>query len=484
MTDTSFHGLDDRTRRWIRYEQTVNERLIDDRIFSPIDHRSNTVRREFRPERRGVWDQEVVWVPKASARAYGPVADELRAAFAVEIPDGRTAMFLHPQPPAAMRRLARSNGREALAGVAATPTASYRSVVVWQRSGRAAAAVLKLSLGAIIGGIRRRFTELYIAQSVVLSSVLATVPRGDRERLGLDWFSEPCGAVDAESRHGWVLRRLPQLMSEPGTTTVMPVFSLISRDGDRVPLLVRLMQRSMRRPEEFVIDALIRPYVNAEAYLLFEQGVQHEGHTQNVLVEVDPSERLTGRLILRDLSDTSVNIAFCMAKGKTLPSFAPGMLPRGAPFGIAANAGDHHTNLRRPRILRGFDTVERYGLSGFVWPINASVARYVAGYDSKRVEQRYLELWQSAAMQYLKVKPLFRKRPSGLATDEAVAYFLRQVDWRALGARPACLPAAAEPLLGEGRTRRRSGPVYDRLTSPWGDLFVVDGLPAFFRSAF
>ena len=114
MTDTSFHGLDDRTRRWIRYEQTVNERLIDDRIFSPIDHRSNTVRREFRPERRGVWDQEVVWVPKASARAYGPVADELRAAFAVEIPDGRTAMFLHPQPPAAMRRLARSNGRRLL----------------------------------------------------------------------------------------------------------------------------------------------------------------------------------------------------------------------------------------------------------------------------------------------------------------------------------------------------------------------------------
>jgi hypothetical protein len=63
-----------------------------------------------------------------------------------------------------------------------------------------------------------------------------------------------------------------------------------------VPLLVRLIRRSRRRPEEFILETLIRPYVNAEAYLLFEHGVQHEGHTQNVLLEVDSGERLTGRL--------------------------------------------------------------------------------------------------------------------------------------------------------------------------------------------
>ena len=88
-------------------------------------------------------------------------------------------------------------------------------------------------------------------------------------------------------------------MTEPGMTTLMPVFSLISHHGDRVPLLVRLIRRSTRTPEDFVIDTLIRPYVNAEANLLFEQGVQHEGHAQNVLVEVDANERLTRRLIAR-----------------------------------------------------------------------------------------------------------------------------------------------------------------------------------------
>jgi hypothetical protein len=343
--------------------------------------------------------------------------------------------------------------------------------------------MLKLSLGAIIGRRRRRLTELHVAQAVVLTSVLDTIPTADRERLHLDWFAEPCGAVEAQSRHGWLLRRLPAFMIEPGTTTLMPVFSLISQEAGRAPHLVRLIRRSRRTPEEFVIDTLIRPYVNAEAHLLFEEGVQHEGHTQNVLVEVDEHERLTRRLILRDLSDASVNIAFRLAKGRPLPSFPPGSLPR-APFSIAANAGDHRTNFRRPRILRGFDTVERYGLGGFVWPINASLLRFFERYDPHLVEQQYLELWQQAAIRSLGVRPLFREKPRGLATDEAVAYFLRETDWRALGAVTSCLPDAAEPLLGEGRLRRQAGSVYERLSSAWGDLFLSAGRPAFFLPAF
>lgn len=483
-THTPFEGLDRRIQRWVDYEQTVNDRLFDDARFAPIDQRSNTVRSHLRPERRTVWDQEVAWMPTDRVRVYGPLDDELQTAFGVERNDGRTPMLLHPQAPAELRRSTGSNRREVLAGVAATPTASYRSVVAWQRTATADAVVLKLSLGAIIGRKRRRLTERYIAQSIVLSSVLATIPDADRKRFHLDWFPEPCGVVDSHSRHGWLLRRLPAFMTEPGSTTLMPVFSLISHQGDRVPLLVRLIRRSTRAPEDFVIDTLLRAYVNAEAYLLFEQGVQHEGHAQNILVEVDPNERLTGRLILRDLSDTSVNIAFRIARNKTLPRFPAGRLPQRTPFSIAGNAGDHHTNFGRSRILRGFDTVERYGLWGFVWPINRTLSRFFDRYDTKLVEQQYLELWQQAAIDYLKVRPLFRAKPRGLATDEAVAYFLRQVDWHALGARPACLPDVAEPLLGEGRKRRRSGRVYERLSGAWGDLYISSGLPAFFRPAF
>ena len=484
MTDTSFDGLDRRTERWLTYEQTVNERLIDTERFASIDLHRTRVRDELRPERRAVWDQEVLWLPKRSVRPYGAVAEEVRAAFGVDADDDRMPMLLHPQAPAALRRLADSTGRDVLSGVVASPTASYRSVVAWRRGGRDPGVVAKLSLGATVGRRRRRLSEVNVAQGVVLSAVLDTIPAADRQRLRLDWMTEPCGVVDARSGHGWLLRRLPRFMTTPGATTLLPLFSLISSDGQRVPLLVRLVRRSRRRPEDFILDTLIRPYVNAESYLLFDQGVQHEGHTQNVLLEVDAGERLTGRLVLRDLTDTSVNIAFRVAKGKPLPRFPRGSLPRAAPFSIAGNAGDHHTNFRRPRILRGFDTVERYGLGGFVWPINTTMARFFDGYDATLVETRYLELWQQAAIASLNVRPLFRTTPKGMATDEAIAYYLRQIDWRALGAAPARLPGAAEPLLGEGRLRRRSGRVYDRVETEWGDLFISEGRPAFFRPAF
>ena len=39
-------------------------------------------------------------------RTYGPVANELRAAFGVECDADRMPMLLHPQPPVELRRLA------------------------------------------------------------------------------------------------------------------------------------------------------------------------------------------------------------------------------------------------------------------------------------------------------------------------------------------------------------------------------------------
>ena len=80
----NFEGLDPRIQRWVDYEQTVNERLIDDTHYSPIDHRSNTVRSQLRPERRPLWDQAVVWLPSKRVRVYGPLDDNLHAAFGVE----------------------------------------------------------------------------------------------------------------------------------------------------------------------------------------------------------------------------------------------------------------------------------------------------------------------------------------------------------------------------------------------------------------
>ena len=132
----------------------------------------------------------------------------------------------------------------------------------------------------------------------------------------------------------------------------------------------------------------------------------------------------------------------------------------------------------------GWTRSKRTGLRNFVWVVNTSLARFLPAYDSAAVERRYLELWQQAAIDNLGVRPLFRRKPAGLATDEAVAYFLRHVDWRGLGAVKAGVPKTAEPLILRGRMRRQRGKVYERVTCGWGDLFMFEGLPAFFRPVY
>jgi len=481
--ESPFDRLPPRVRRWIDYEQTVNERFFNDKAILAFDERSNTVKKKFYPEQRPVWEQELAWLPNNIVRRYGWVSEALEA-WGLRPRKNCTPLFLHPQTPAPHRRLAEKYGRQGIGDSCVTPTASYRSVLAWNERGETRPVLMKLSIGAIIATTRRSLRENQVARAVLISSLFETIPATVRNRLGFDWFAEPCGMVETKSRHGWLLRRWPHFFWKARAGSLIPTFSLISGSGNKIPLLIRLARRSRKSPEKFLLDAIVHPFVRVMAYLLFEEGLQYEGHAQNVLWEIDQNENLTGRMILRDLADTSVNLAFRVAREKTIPKFPDGFVTKGARFPVAGNAADYRTNARRWRVLRGFDTVERYGLLNFLWVLNQTMARFISGYDSKFVEQRYLEIWQQAAIDSMRIRPLFRKKPGGIATDEAIAYFLSQVDWAGLGARRARLPASAEALLIEGRMRKRRGAVYYKLDCPWGVLFFCDNRPGFFRPPF
>jgi hypothetical protein len=469
-------GLDAATRRWLTYEQTVNERLVNDATHVPIDARSNTVRASYWPERQPVWPQEVVWLPREQARVYGPLQAGFVEAFGHGAPPDRVPLLLHPQRPASHTRHVRAHRSQPLDGVLATPTASYRSVLAW-RTGHTPV-ILKLSIGAVIGTTRRALREEQIARAVIMTRLFDTIPMEDRTRLGLDWCREPAGVAETGRSHGWLLRQLPP--SSPGRTLI-PAFSLVSRRGADEPLLVEMIRRAGVRPEAFVVDRLLAPYVDALSYLLLEHGLQPESHSQNVLLEVDDRLGLTGRLVLRDLSDTSVSIPLRLAKRRPFPALDVATFPEGAPFRLARIATDFHCNFDRAWIFRAYDTVERYGLWGFVWPINRSLSRFFERYDADLVERAYLRRWQRAVIRHLDVEPLFRKEPVGLATDESIGWFLRHVDWRALGATPgASLPSGVDAVLVDERLRRRRGAGYDRVETPWGDLFLDGAHPAFF----
>lgn len=476
-------GLAPAFRRWLEFEQTCNERLIHD-IFLPRFHQRSTSRRELAPEAQPTWPQEITWLPSDLARVYGPLAREFEDAFGLSRRSGRVPFFQHPQPTRTHRRLAARFNLEPLGDFLASPTASYRSVLAWAEGTRRPPVIIKHSIGALIGRRQRAFREKQIARAIMINAFLDLIPAQARRRLRFDWFSETAGVVDVESGRGCLIRRLPVAFERAGRNTLIPAFALTAARAGRRPLLVELIRERGGSPEEYVIEHLLAPYVRALAFLLFEEGLQYEGHSQNVLFEITPDDQLSGRLFLRDLADTTANLAFRIAREKAWPKFPPGFLPKDAPFPVAGNAADYRCDFGGRWVVRGYDTVERYGLRGFVWPLNTALGRHFKSYRTDKVERRYLELWQAEAVARLGLRPLFRKKPPGLATDEAFSYFLQTTDWRALGGRTASLPAAAEPILIEGRMRRRAGPVYLRVECPWGDLFIHNGLPGFFRPAF
>jgi hypothetical protein len=474
--------LDDRIRRWLDWEQTVNERLAGDASGPRLRLSAGSVSPGLLPEHRQVRPQQVVWLPRWAARSFGPLEREMRGAFGLPSPNGRVPFFIHPQPPAAHRRLIRRYGVRSFPGVGATTTSSYRTVLAWRddRPPR----LLKLSMGARVGTALRSITEYYLVTGIMVSMLLDTIPPADRRRLALDWFAEPAGVVDTASGTGWILRRFPRMMTEPRGGDLIPLFSLLSPLGIAPPLLVRLITESGLSPERFVLDCLIAPYVRALAHLLFVEGIQLQGHAQNVLVELKGGA-LTGRTVVRDLTDSSVSVAMRLARRKPLPVFAPGESPARMPFPIIRSVIDYSGLSGRRVPVAARDTVEQYGLRALVWSINTSLARYFRGYRAARVELGYLELWQEAARELLGVEPEISRLPWGLATDEALAWYLEHADWKRAGAvSGAQLSRDAEPLPSFERLGRKRGRVYGRVDCAWGELYLDGDRPVFFRPAF
>jgi hypothetical protein len=476
-TPIGFDDVEPRVGQWLQDEQTLNERVF---LGTPTSRRSaNKLRGKLRPELRASWEQDVVWLDQAAARVYGPLQERFADAFGEALPAGRVPLLLHPRPPASHRRLVAELGRQTLAGVSVTPTSSYRSLLAKAR-GRSPV-VVKLSLGVILGSFRRAVDEHQVSIAVLMTRMLEAIPEDARRAFGLDWFPEPAGVVEAQRGEGWILRDLPRALTEPDGGRLIPAFSLIARSGEREPLLVDLIRQEGGRPERVVCEQILTPYVRALSYLLLVEGMYAEGHIQNVLFEWGPDGRPTGRVVLRDLGDMCVSIPLRLARRRPFPEL-DGELPPWTPFPLGSIVSNHEDLTSRTGMYRVNEAIVSYGLNQFVWAINESLARSFSRYDAERVRRRYLELWRDAMMRLLPVKVRVREAPLRIPTDEVFEHVLRRIDWTSLGAvGGASLPEHVEPVMIGGRARRSARAVYDRLDCEWGELYVREGLPVFFR---
>jgi IucA / IucC family len=256
-----------RVRRWLRLEQTANPRSRDPKRFAPIS--LSALPERARPENQPVWRLPYFEAPLGRVRVHGSARP--RALFT----RGGVRVFFHPlmAEQYALDVLEYGAGRETFW---ATPTASPRSVVVWndrQLFG------LKLSLDVELLGLTRLVEDSKLTRAVAVSKVLR----------GVRVLREPVSVATEDKKFGFIYRALP-----PDVGQLRPGFSL---------------RLSYRLLDEKVFPAL----VDAFARLAFGQGLIGDLHQQNVL--------FTPRyeLVLRDLDSFKTDPELRAKRGLATP---------------------------------------------------------------------------------------------------------------------------------------------------------------------
>ena len=430
-------------------------------------------------------------MPTEHVRSYGFASRELAERLGIIPPRGRHAILVHPQSRGIYRSAIERWGIERVP-VLVTPTASPRSLLAWDERSARPPIVTKVSLGAVIGRRLRVIKEEDLCRGLLVQAIFDLLPRDVVAALHLEWFSELAGTVyvdprsDRRSVHHYahIVRTLPASLHRRNGSSLIPLFSLVSSDGEREPHMVRLVRRERARPTEWFIERVLKPYLRVFTHLVLEEGLNIEPHAQNVLFGIDAKGDLDGRIVLRDMCDTTVNVALRIAKGRPLPTFPAGFWPEG-PVTCVDKALDRNVHVDKGPIRRTGNCIRRYGLFGMLWVVEQSVARWLPDLDGARLRRVYMETWQRAAISSLRARPLFSRSCTRIAMDEAIAWRLANLPWAAHPAgRRSSLPRRAQALMMGGRSMRRSGAAYETIDTSWGRLYFDGPKPAFFAPAF
>jgi hypothetical protein len=470
--------------RWLHLEQHVNEPIYNRAFFNHMRGRHNGVHTPYRPEAGAWWPQEHVLVDAPRARSYGPVRRVLGEALGLRFGPCQLPLFVHPQsrelfaPAIDAYGLARS-------GAAVSATSSSRAVLL--QPPRRPPCVLKLGIATFIGGRWRGFEEHQLARGILLSRLVRAMPASVVSALRFEWFDEVCGAaIDVtgapRDTSGWLLRRLPACLVR-GKSTLVPLFSLVSREDGEPSMLTRMIRGARADPATFAIERLVTPLVRVYAHLALAEGLFGEMHPQNVLYEVGADGALTGKIVIRDFTDMTLNIPLRVAQGRPLRRPPEEFLPENRPLELAWITTERFIEEWRDRTRIANLCVNGHGLQGSVWVIHRGLRAAFPDVRFTKLEGAYLSMWRTAVNHHLGVDPIPFRGPGGIPVNEAMQAFFSRVSWRELGARPSRLPRGARVRwIGDGPKRAAARGL--ALETAWGEVFIVDGSPAFFRPAF
>jgi len=202
----------------------------------------------------------------------------------------------------------------------ALPTSSIRTLLVWPDGRADRARFVKTSLLARIVG-ERPVSRMRVARAIGFAKTIAaasgTLPENFHfipETVG---FS-PRRGLDA----GAIVRPVPpEILS--GEAGVAPLFSLIGGDGEHVPLLVRMLEKTFKQPLQFVDDVLCASFASLWVKMSLQHGLILEAHGQDLLLGLSTDGMPSGHWYYRDFEGLQVDWLLRRAYGQPPPDDLP-----------------------------------------------------------------------------------------------------------------------------------------------------------------
>lgn len=275
------------------------------------------------PQNCGVFQLPCWWVPRRCLHVFGTERhgnDEIQ--FFNDAPvDASVLLPMHPSAVDCYREFLQTAGARdaAMDGVRiwAVATSSTRTVLAWPEETPEQATFVKTSLHSPMFG-DRRVTRIKAGRSVSLSALVQA--ELDELPATLRYLPEPLAFTPRRApAMGAILRSVPREIKE-SRTLLAPLFSLIGGSGERVPLLLSILERTGMQPLEFMHDILCKPFAKLWLELTMNHGLLLEAHGQDLLLELSGDLEPRGRFYYRDFEGLQLDWQLRRHLGKRTPS--------------------------------------------------------------------------------------------------------------------------------------------------------------------
>lgn len=188
-----------------------------------------------------------------------------------------------------------------------SPISSSRTVKLLDFPG-----YVKLNYNGIIGRIDRSLTDKHAYSSIEMTEYLRNALKKSVYNK-LAFFPEPGAVVYRNEKKdlniGMVYRKeVPHGKNINKIKFIIPMFSSFAHDRNASDeyLLIQLIKKSQKDPEEYVLNDLIFLIIDNYFNLLLNEGIQPEWHAQNLLLGIDENCTIVS-LIMRDLESIDID---------------------------------------------------------------------------------------------------------------------------------------------------------------------------------